>query len=81
MNCLVKQFAICLGVVVILLVNVMELFGVVGSALLDRPCMVFTYTVVISAEDVCCSVVWLMTSAISVRVPESGVCVYISRED
>ena len=40
-NCLVKQFAICLGVFVILLLNVMELLGVVGDALLDRPCMVF----------------------------------------
>ena len=39
-NCLVKQFAICLGVVVILLWNVMELFIVVGGALLVRPCMV-----------------------------------------
>ena len=27
-NCLVKQFAICLGVVVILLLNVMEVFSV-----------------------------------------------------
>ena len=34
MNCLVKQFAICLAVVV------MVLFCVVGGALLDRPCMV-----------------------------------------
>ena len=40
-NCLVKQFAMCLGVVVILLLNVMELLSVVGGALLDRPCMVF----------------------------------------
>ena len=40
-NCLVKQFAICLGVFVILLFNVMELLSVVRSALLDRPCMVF----------------------------------------
>ena len=40
-NCLVKQFAICLGVVVILLLNVMELFSMCGDALLDRPCMVF----------------------------------------
>ena len=32
-NCLVKQFAICLGVVAILLFNVIEV--------LDRPCMVF----------------------------------------
>ena len=41
MNCLVKQCAICLGVIVILLVNIMVLFSVVGSALLDRLCMVF----------------------------------------
>ena len=61
-------------------------------------------TVVMSGDDVCCSVVFgtlvgvfvfsvmwselLMTSAIScplvvisVRVPESGVCVHISSED
>ena len=36
-----KQFAICLGVVVILFLNVMEVFSVGGIALLDRPCMVF----------------------------------------
>ena len=36
-NCLVKQFAMCVGVVAILLLNVMDVF----SALLDRPCMVF----------------------------------------
>ena len=40
-NYLVKQFAICLGIFVILLLNVMELLRVVGGALLDRPCMVF----------------------------------------
>ena len=40
-NCLLKEFAICLGVVVILLLNVMEVFSVCGGALLDRPCMVF----------------------------------------
>ena len=40
-NCLVKQFAICLGVVAILLLNVMEVFSVSRGALLDRPCMVF----------------------------------------
>ena len=34
-NCLVKQLAICLGVVVILLLNVMEVFIVGGGALLD----------------------------------------------
>ena len=37
-NCLVKQFAMCLGVVAILLLNVMD---VCSGALLDRPCMVF----------------------------------------
>ena len=40
-NCLGKQFAICLGVFVILLLNVKELLSVVGGALLDRPYMVF----------------------------------------
>ena len=39
-NCLVKQFAICLAVVVILLLNVMKV-SVGGGALLDRPYMVF----------------------------------------
>ena len=39
-NCLVKQFTICLGVFVILLLNVMELLSVVGDAVLDRPGMV-----------------------------------------
>ena len=40
-NCLVKQFAMCLGVVAILLLNGMEVFYVGGGAPLDRPCMVF----------------------------------------
>ena len=40
-NCLVKQFAMCLGVVAILLLNVMDVFSVCGGALLDRSCMVF----------------------------------------
>ena len=40
-SCLVKQFAICLGVVAILLLNVMDVFSVGGCALLDRPFMVF----------------------------------------
>ena len=39
-NCLVKQFAICLGVFAILLLKVMEMC-VVGGSLLDRPCMIF----------------------------------------
>ena len=37
-NCLVKQFAMCVGVVAILLLNVMDVFSVCGGALLDRPC-------------------------------------------
>ena len=40
-NCLVKQFAMYLGVVIILLLNVMDMFSVGRGALLDRPCMVF----------------------------------------
>ena len=40
-NCLVKQFAMGLGVVAILLLNVIDVFSVCGVALLDRPCMVF----------------------------------------
>ena len=39
--CLMKQFAICLSVFVILLLNGMEVFSVGGDALLDRLCMVF----------------------------------------
>ena len=38
---LMKQFAMCLGVVAILLLNIMEVFSVGGGALLDIPCMVF----------------------------------------
>ena len=34
-NCLVKQFAMCLGVVAILLLNGMDVFSVRGGALLD----------------------------------------------
>ena len=40
-NCLVKQLAMCVGVVAILLSNVMDVFSVYGGALLDRPYMVF----------------------------------------
>ena len=40
-NCLVKQFVICLGIVVIVLLNVTEMFIVGGGALLDKPCMAF----------------------------------------
>ena len=35
MNCLVKQFAMCVGVVAVLLLNVMDVFSVCGGALLD----------------------------------------------
>ena len=41
MNCLVKQFAMCLGVVAVLLLNVMDVFSVSEGAMLDSPCMVF----------------------------------------
>ena len=37
-NCLVKQFAMCLTVVAILLLNVMEVSSMCGGALLDTPC-------------------------------------------
>ena len=40
-NCFVKQFAICLGLIAIFLLNVMVLLSVGGGTLLDRPCMVF----------------------------------------
>ena len=39
-NYLVKQFAICIGVIAILLLNVMAVFSVGRGALFDRPCMV-----------------------------------------
>ena len=40
-NCMVKQFAICLGVVAIMLLNVIDVFSVGGGVLLDIPCMDF----------------------------------------
>ena len=40
-NCLVKQFTICLGVIAILLLNVMEVFSVGGGALLEIHCIIF----------------------------------------
>ena len=40
-NCLVKQFAMCLGVVAILLLNVMEVYRVCGGALLNSPFIFF----------------------------------------
>ena len=47
-NCLVKQFAMCLGVVAILLLNVMGVCSVCGGALLDIPLWS-------SKECVCCA--------------------------
>ena len=58
-NCLVKQFAVCLGVVAILLLKVMEVFSVCGGALFDRPCMVF--------QSVC--VVPVITMSVWVLLP------------
>ena len=46
-----KQFAMCVGVVAILLLNVMDVFSVCGGALLDRPCMVFQRVCVCCACD------------------------------
>ena len=40
-NCLVKQCAMCLGVVAVLLLNVMDVFSMGRGALLDIPYMVF----------------------------------------
>ena len=54
-NCLVKQFAICLGVFAILLLNVMDLLSGVGGALLDRPCMVFQRMCVLCLLTQCAS--------------------------
>ena len=53
MNCLVKQFAIC--VVVILLLNVMEVLSVVGGALLHIPGMVFQRVCVLCLSSQCAS--------------------------
>ena len=50
-----KQFAICLGVVAILLLNIMEVFSVAGVALLDRPCMVFQRMCVLAQCATKCS--------------------------
>ena len=44
-NCLVKQFAMCVGVVAILLLNVMDVFSVCGGAL-------YVWS---SKECVCCA--------------------------
>ena len=54
-NCLVKQFAICLDVVVILLLNVMDVFSVGGGGLLDRLCMVLQRMRVLCLSSQCVS--------------------------
>ena len=54
-NCLVKQVAICLGVVASLLLNVMEVFSVGGVALLVIPCMVFQRMCVLCLWSQCAS--------------------------
>ena len=59
-NYFTKQFAICLGVVVILLLDVMALFNMVGCALLCIPCMVF--------QRVCC------VCNLSVRLDAPSIC-------
>ena len=72
-NCLLKQFAMCLGVVAILLLNVMDVFSVggCGGALLDRPCMVFQRMCVFPACD----------PSVHLCVPSIDfVCVFVSRK-
>ena len=54
MNCFVKQFTICFGVVAILLLNVKSVFSVGEGVLLDRQCMVFQRNVrVVTVIPVC----------------------------
>ena len=54
-NWLVKQFAICLCGVVILLLNVMEMLRVGGVNLLDIPCLVFQRMCVFCLFSQCAS--------------------------
>ena len=56
-NCLVKQLAIFLGLVIILLLNVIELFSVGRGALLDTPCMVFRSVCVVPLIPEC---IWML---------------------
>ena len=53
MNCLVKQFAIFWGVVVILLLNAMYVLSVGGGSPLDIPCMVFQRMYVLFLRSQC----------------------------
>ena len=54
-NCLVKQFAICLGVLVILLLNVMELLSV-GGAVSSKEwvCCACVPSECLDAPSICC---------------------------
>ena len=52
---LAKQFAMCLGVVAILLLNVMDVFSVGRGVLLDIPCMVFQRMCVLCLCSQCAS--------------------------
>ena len=47
-NCLMNQFAMCLGVFSILLLNVMDLLSVVRIALLDKPCVCVVPVITVS---------------------------------
>ena len=69
-NCLVKQFAMCLGVVAILLLNVMDVFGVGGvQCWIDR--------VWSSKECTCC----VCDPNVHITVPSIGfVCVFVCRK-
>ena len=67
-NCLVKQLAMCLGVIAILLLNVMDVFSVCGGALLDRPCMVFQRVCVLCMT---CSLLMLVEDAIGDHTEEA----------
>ena len=55
MNYLVIPFTICLNVVVIMLLNVMEVFSRDGGALFDRQCMVFQRLCVWCLRSPCAS--------------------------
>ena len=71
-NCLVRQFAMCLGVIAVLLLNAMDVFRVCGGALLDRPCMVFHRMCM-----VCCA----CDPSVHVSVPSiCFVCVFVCRK-
>ena len=64
-NCLVKQFAMCVGVVVILLLNLREVFSVGEGALWDRPCCVCDPSVHLSIPSIGFVYVFCMSEVIS----------------